>query len=197
MESKAGFFDRGPFGHFTWNPLTVCQSCIQVGEIWWNLIVCFYLCTFKYILVHCVCNTFFIHTHFTSCIHLKLYGCFLSELFWRHFNMYERNAWYDEFSLHMVLWTSEIRLMKYVQTFWLLLQKKTYITLLGTLTYSYRLTLLSRWFSFLHGGILLMVQKSQATTWHVENPVENGMNNQPQLVSLRGFFHHRQYLSSP
>ena len=124
MESKAGFFDRGPFGHFTWNPLTVCQSCIQVGEIWWNLIVCFYLCTFKYILVHCVCNTFFIHTHFTSCIHLKLYGCFLSELFWRHFNMYERNAWYDEFSLHMVLWTSEIRLMKYVQTFWLLLQKK-------------------------------------------------------------------------
>ena len=27
--------------------------------------------------------------------------------------MYERNAWYDEFSLHMILWTSAIRLMNH------------------------------------------------------------------------------------
>jgi len=36
----------------------------------------------------------------------------------------------------------------------------------------------------------LMVQKSQTTTWDVSNPVNNGVNYQPQLV--QDFFH-QQY----
>ena len=34
---------------------------------------------------------------------------------------------------------------------------------------------------------LLMVQKSRTTTWDVSNPVNNGINYQPQLV--QDFFH--------
>ena len=38
----------------------------------------------------------------------------------------------------------------------------------------------------------LMVQKSQTTTRDVQNPVNNGLNYQPQLV-IAGFLNHQQY----
>ena len=42
--------------------------------------------------------------------------------------------------------------------------------------------------------ILLMVQKSQTTTWDVQNLVNNGINYQPQLVGeFTGFLNHQQY----
>ena len=43
--------------------------------------------------------------------------------------------------------------------------------------------------------LLLMVQKSQITTWDVsKQPINNGMNHQPQLV-IAGFLNHQQWLS--
>ena len=40
--------------------------------------------------------------------------------------------------------------------------------------------------------LLLMVQKSY-TTWRTSNPVKNGINYQPQLVSLLHFFYQQQH----
>ena len=43
--------------------------------------------------------------------------------------------------------------------------------------------------------LLLMVQKSQTTTWDVYNLVDFGINCQPQLVSLPDFSHQQYHLS--
>ena len=45
---------------------------------------------------------------------------------------------------------------------------------------------------FLFGGIYYCWWKKSCTTWDVKNPINNGINYQPQLVTA-GFLNHQQY----
>ena len=40
--------------------------------------------------------------------------------------------------------------------------------------------------------LLLLMEEIRLTTWDVKNPVNNGINDQPQLVTA-GFLNHQQY----